>query len=389
MNPIFLSCAVAAFFGTGCAETDLPEAAFPIGYTPPAEIVPAPLPQEREAPEVAIGVDVGEYADTDPSALTDFRGTLDSHGSWVEDDSYGTVWMPSTQEVGEDFAPYVTGGHWVYDQEYVWVSDYSWGWVPFHYGRWVYTGPRGWGWVPGRAYSGAWVSWRLGYDDMAYVGWAPMPPRWGWRSGRAVALTVFPPTPYVFCGHGAMFHPTVSRYIVTGSRVGLIGQRTRPWVAATPSIGQGGRVMATLRVGGPPPSLLRIPATAVARPAPTDRGIGMARQWARSTTAVSAGGRGPSYGVTRPQVETGRYPTVTLGPTPYMPGPRTWATPQGQRSWATPQAATPHFQGPSAASRTMAVPHVQNAVPKGASPGPMRSPSSHTNARPSAGRRGH
>jgi hypothetical protein len=27
---------------------------------------------------------------------------------------------------------YVTGGHWSYDGDYVWVSDYPWGWVPFH-----------------------------------------------------------------------------------------------------------------------------------------------------------------------------------------------------------------------------------------------------------------
>ena len=46
-----------------------------------------------------------EYADTDPSALSDFHGTLDAHGTWVDDPTYGTVWVPNANEVGADFAP--------------------------------------------------------------------------------------------------------------------------------------------------------------------------------------------------------------------------------------------------------------------------------------------
>ncbi len=68
------------------------------------------------------------------------------------------------------------------------MSDYSWGWAPFHYGRWAYTGGYGWGWIPGRTYSGAWVTWRTGGAGYGYVGWAPLGPTWGWRNGAAVGF---------------------------------------------------------------------------------------------------------------------------------------------------------------------------------------------------------
>ena len=94
--------------------------------------------------EYTLGEDSDAYDDNDPAALTDFRQTLDAHGTWVDDPTYGTVWFPSPSEVGPDFTPYSSAGHWVYDTDYAWVSDYSWGWVQFHYGRWVFIERRGW-----------------------------------------------------------------------------------------------------------------------------------------------------------------------------------------------------------------------------------------------------
>src|SRR6202012_307314 len=126
------------------------------------------VPSEQEmgtGPEIAIGEGkADEYSDTDPSALNEFKPALEGHGQWVDDATYGTVWGPSQAEVGTDFQPYETAGHWTYsdDTDYVWVSDYSWGWAPFHYGRWAYVGPYGWSWIPGRVSSGAWGSWRAG-----------------------------------------------------------------------------------------------------------------------------------------------------------------------------------------------------------------------------------
>lgn len=66
-------------------------------------------------------------------------------------------------------------GHWVNsDWGWCWVSDYSWGWAPFHYGRWFHHRTHGWCWVPDTEWGPAWVAWRRGND---FCGWAPLPPR--------------------------------------------------------------------------------------------------------------------------------------------------------------------------------------------------------------------
>ena len=150
---------------------------------PPAIDVDVPDDSEPgEYTEVPARADV--YADTDPSALSDFRGVLDPYGAWLDDPTYGTVWVPDANFVGPDFIPYQTAGHWEWDgQDYVWVSDFPWGWVPFHYGRWVESASLGWVWIPGRRYAPAWVDWRVGTDSYDYVGWGPTPPDHVWYDG--------------------------------------------------------------------------------------------------------------------------------------------------------------------------------------------------------------
>ena len=110
----------------------------------------------------------------DPDAYKQFESALAPYGTWVDDPSYGRIWIPSPAQVGDDFTPYATNGDWL-DTEYgwTWSSGWSWGWAPFHYGRWV-SAERGWAWVPGTLWGPAWVSWRAGGG---YVGWAPLPPR--------------------------------------------------------------------------------------------------------------------------------------------------------------------------------------------------------------------
>jgi hypothetical protein len=63
-----------------------------------------------------------------------------------------------------------------------------------------------------------------------------------------------------------------------------------------------GRVAAVPRVNGPPPSVLHIPASTIARGAATQRGIAQARAFARPSSAVSLGARSPVTVATAPRV---------------------------------------------------------------------------------------
>jgi hypothetical protein len=229
--------------------------------------------------EYAIGEDADSYQDNDPSALTDFRAPLEPYGTWVDDSTYGTVWQPSQDVVGADFAPYSTAGHWTYDNDYVWVSDYEWGWAPFHYGRWVWIDGRGWAWIPGRVYRGAWVAW--GVDDgWGYVGWYPMAPGFIWWGGVAVGYPYYMGPRWVYCPRGEVFSPVVGTRVVAGAAAGPIAGRVRPYVPATPGV-----------AAGPPPQKLGYAAAQV--PHPTGLGaasVAHAQQFARPSTAQPLGG---------------------------------------------------------------------------------------------------
>ncbi len=119
---------------------------------------------------------------TGPVTDSQIDATLDGYGSWESDPDYGQVWYPSTTVVGVDFTPYETCGSWVWsDSGWMFNCDYSWGWLPFHYGRWGWFDGR-WGWVRGYNWGPAWVDWRYGGG---YVGWRPMEPgNWHVRDHR-------------------------------------------------------------------------------------------------------------------------------------------------------------------------------------------------------------
>lgn len=105
-------------------------------------------------------------------SLQSFYDELSPYGTWIQDPQYGYVWRPDVEQ--GDFRPYYTNGRWVMT-EYgnTWVSDYDWGWAPFHYGRWVYNRYNEWVWIPDTTWGPAWVSWRSGGG---YYGWAPLGP---------------------------------------------------------------------------------------------------------------------------------------------------------------------------------------------------------------------
>ena len=101
----------------------------------------------------------------------DFYNDLSPYGTWVNNPTWGYVWVPN---VDPGFIPYSTNGYWIFTNEgWTWVSGYSWGWAPFHYGRW-FNDPN-WGpmWVPDNEWGPGWVTWRSSED---YYGWAPIAP---------------------------------------------------------------------------------------------------------------------------------------------------------------------------------------------------------------------
>lgn len=269
-------------------------------------------PEQNQGEEVAIGEDdtekADEYSETDPSALTEFKPALEGHGTWVDDATYGTVWQPEATEVGTDFQPYVSAGHWTYsdDTDYVWVSDYSWGWAPFHYGRWVVLPGRGWVWIPGRRYAGAWVTWRTA-PGYGYVGWAPAPPEYYWYGGYATGWSFgfyHHYDYYSYCGRDHFFYGGGPRaYVVTGAAARVHYERTVDYappaqrVVASPTVNPGGgRTVArpTVARRGPAPETMGIKDSVVAPPA-AHQGLDRARTMAMPSSAIASGARAPAH----------------------------------------------------------------------------------------------
>lgn len=106
--------------------------------------------------------------------IVTFYEALAPHGDWIFIAGFGHVWRPRPQIVGVGFIPYATGGRWEYS-ELGWVFDSNWEWgtIVFHYGRWFHLDREGWLWVPDTVWGPAWVEWRYGGG---YVCWAPLPP---------------------------------------------------------------------------------------------------------------------------------------------------------------------------------------------------------------------
>ncbi|MFP4292481.1 MAG: DUF6600 domain-containing protein [Cyclobacteriaceae bacterium] len=135
-----------------------------------------------------------------------FYHELSPYGQWIDDRNLGFVWLP---DVGRDFHPYMTNGYWVMT-EYgnTWVSNYDWGWAPFHYGRWRFDDYYGWMWVPGTEWGPAWVAWRNGGG---YYGWAPLGP--GVNINISVNIGRYIPNSYwTFVQHRHFMRPNVFRY---------------------------------------------------------------------------------------------------------------------------------------------------------------------------------
>ena len=124
---------------------------------------------------------------------------LDPHGQWVLDATRGAIWVP--QGTPDNWAPYRDGHwEWIAPWGWTWIDAASWGFAPFHYGRWDLVDGR-WAWVPGRlslrtVYAPALVAFIDGAHGMlsgvsarTRIAWFPLAPGEMWQPGFNASMT--------------------------------------------------------------------------------------------------------------------------------------------------------------------------------------------------------
>jgi hypothetical protein len=180
------------------APPSAPAASTPVAV-PPAPVVTAPIAAPVSAvtsaqpppplpngipPAPVMGAAPGTTAAAPEVNFNYFHDQLAPYGTWVEVPGYGACWSPDRViAANPDWRPYYDMGHWEYTENgWFWASDYNWGDIPFHYGRWIRTPQIGWLWVPDYTWGPAWVAWRHAEAD-GYIGWAPLPYGAVWVDG--------------------------------------------------------------------------------------------------------------------------------------------------------------------------------------------------------------
>ena len=138
-----------------------------------------PTPFDQWAEDRAMSMQVAQSAQFVSPEVIGYQD-LDGYGRWETTPDYGMVWFPTRVEVG--WAPY-RFGHWAFVQPWgwTWIDEASWGFAPFHYGRWVNFDGR-WAWIPGErrerpCYAPALVAFIGGGPGVGVgVSWVPLGP---------------------------------------------------------------------------------------------------------------------------------------------------------------------------------------------------------------------
>jgi hypothetical protein len=285
-----------------------------------------------------------------------FTEPLAPYGTWVETEAYGQVWYPSAEVVGPGWQPFHRGGHWVHTvRGWTWVSDYPWGWGPFHYGRWGWDGIRhAWFWQPGRIWMPATAEFR--YTDDA-IGWAPLP---------LAGAPAWPLDDWVYVPPAQVYNPAWTGFVITGPRVALLHGRARVVDV---------RVGVTIRRGalfGPPIRIVQRAGVTV-RPVPVRTVVRVGpppRVAVRVTTLPSGRFRvaaRPTVGVLRPAIAR---------PAPVHAAPaRVAVPPRPVGAVARPPLRAPAPPPPAArVPRRPVVPTARPGVPPAPRPGPLPAP---------------
>jgi len=108
-----------------------------------------------------------------PGAVFYFAQTYGNrYGEWLWDDFYGYVWRPFINNGAYPWgwSPYYYG-RWSYTGgQMFWVPQEPWGWIPYHLGIWQWDKKHGWMWLPGSLFAPAWADWDFYFG---YACWRP------------------------------------------------------------------------------------------------------------------------------------------------------------------------------------------------------------------------
>jgi hypothetical protein len=341
--------------------------------------------QDEEEGDDQYADDAGLDEGWDAEAYTDFESALSPYGSWIDTPEYGRVWIPSADEVGDDFQPYATNGNWdLTDYGWTWASDYSWGWAPFHYGRWLPIGGYGWCWRPGRTWGPAWVAWRFGGG---YVGWHPLPPR---------GVHIAPP----LNGHTTWRFTTATQFGAThpgylpARTVGQIWNHTQPVVnlhaynGAHINLGPHPQVMAaaaghafvatpvrSLSVAAPHASIVpRVTPANNRMPAPAPHPYAAPIAPYRAPVTLRPGNQRYGYQVSPSYRGQLPAPSYNVAPSYYHYQAPSYAAPHysAPSYYSSPHYSAPHYSAPSFAPRYSApsysAPHYNYSAPSYSAP---------------------
>jgi hypothetical protein len=285
---------------------------------PDSETDSPPPPTDAEpgaAPPDAAADDYGYYADS-----------LSPYGSWLDLPGYGWCWQPTVVLVNPSWRPYCNDGGWAWsDCGWYWNSSYSWGWAPFHYGRWCRYPRYGWVWRPDRVWGPAWVCWRQGANC---CGWAPLPPgarltaKAGWTfKGTPVSQNTdfgLPKSSFTFVGYQHLTDPHLSGHRLPARQVNAVFNQTA--VNNNAAIGTNGRMVNR----GIDPRLVTAVSPTPLRQA-TVRELNMNGRSVRPTTGVPAasGAKAPRAGF--------QPPTRSPAPTASAPSARSTTATQNRQ----------------------------------------------------------
>ena len=328
----------------------------------------------------------------DWSGLTGFED-LDGHGEFVTSPDYGQVWFP--RDVPDDWAPY-RFGHWAFVQPWgwTWIDDQSWGFAPFHYGRWARIDGR-WGWIPGRpapepVYAPALVAfvgghgWSLGLGlgGIEAMGWVPLAPDEVYRPSYHVSETYVRQVNITNVRQTVINNITVNNY--GGAGLAQYRNAGAATVVRSDSFARGAPVQGAA-VAVARDALLRAPAQPANAPPPAPQ----ARAPGGFQGGVSSPGgpRGPAAPPARLQLWRAAVaaqpvgstrPAITPGAPPLARPARPVTPPSG--FIAPSQAVAPQAVHPTPAAPPTAAPPV--AIPSAQRGGPPPRPAYEPGARP-------